>query len=56
MSADLDNTTHQRMVKTELYTRWKEIFRIVPSKIIASYLGITEQHLSKIKREVLTGV
>ena len=43
------------MVKTELYTRWKEIFRIVPSKIIASYLGITEQHLSKIKREALTG-
>lgn len=46
---------HQQQVKTELYARWKEIFRIVPSKIIASYLGITEQHLSKIKRELLLG-
>lgn len=55
LPADLDDRTHQKMVKTELYTRWKEIFRIVPSKIIASYLGITEQHLSKIKREALTG-
>lgn len=36
-----------------VYTRWKEIFKIVPSKIIASYIGITEQHLSKIKRELL---
>lgn len=26
---------------------------MVPSKIIASYLGITEQHLSKIKKEML---
>lgn len=41
-------------IKRELYTRWNEIFQLVPSKIIASYLGITEQHLSKIKRELLT--
>lgn len=45
---------HDQRVKTELYTRWKAIFRIVPSKIIASYLGITEQHLSKIKRQIIT--
>lgn len=50
-----NDVSHQQMVKTELYARWKEIFRIVPSKIIASYLGITEQHLSKIKREILLG-
>ena len=36
-----------------VYTRWKDIFRLVPSKIIATYIGITEQHLSKIKRELL---
>lgn len=47
--------SHRTMVKSGLYTRWKEIFRLVPSKIIASYLGITEQHLSKIKREVMFG-
>lgn len=51
----IDDNVHSKMVKTELFTRWKEIFRIVPSKIIASYLGITEQHLSKIKRELLIG-
>lgn len=45
---------HSLRVKTMLYTRWNEIFRLVPSKIIASYLGITEQHLSKIKKELLT--
>lgn len=45
---------HGRRLKTELNTRWKAIFRIVPSKIIASYLGITEQHLSKIKRQIIT--
>lgn len=39
--------------KNAVYTRWKEIFKLVPSKIIASYIGITEQHLSKIKRELL---
>ncbi len=39
--------------KNAVYTRWKEIFRLVPSRIIASYIGITEQHLSKIKRELL---
>ena len=55
LPSDLDESTHLKMVKTELYTRWKEIFRIVPSKIIASYLGITEQHLSKIKRELIKG-
>lgn len=46
-------TDHNLKVKSELYTRWHDIFRLVPSKIIASYLGITEQHLSKIKRELL---
>lgn len=46
---------HESAVKKELFQRWKEIFRIVPSKIIASYLGITEQHLSKIKKELLRG-
>lgn len=51
---DGDNI-HRALVRNGLYTRWKEIFRLVPSKIIASYLGITEQHLSKIKREVLLG-
>lgn len=45
--------SHDLKVKKELHTRWKEIFRIVPSKVIASYLGITEQHLSKIKKELL---
>lgn len=53
--SDIEGTVdHELRVKSELYTRWKEIFRIVPSKIIASYLGITEQHLSKIKRNLLT--
>lgn len=51
----IDNKTHSDMVKRELYLRWKDIFTMVPSKIIASYLGITEQHLSKIKRELLKG-
>lgn len=43
---------HASMVQRIPYVRWQEIFKIVPSKIIASYLGITEQHLSKIKREI----
>lgn len=45
--------SHDMKVKSELFGRWRDIFRIVPSKIIASYIGITEQHLSKIKRELL---
>ena len=49
-----DTTSHDDRVKNELHTRWKEIFKLVPSKIIASYLGITQQHFSKIKREILT--
>lgn len=44
---------HEKNVMQELNIRWKKIFRIVPAKHIASYLGITEQHLSKIKREIL---
>lgn len=47
---------HAVRVRKELYCRWNEIFRIVPSRIIASYLGITEQHLSKIKKEVLLSI
>lgn len=46
---------HENMVKKAIHVRWKEIFQLVPSKIIASYLGITEQHLSKIKKELLKG-
>lgn len=49
----LDDKTHSDMVKKEAYLRWKDIFNLVPYKIIASYLGITEQHLSKIKKELL---
>ena len=41
------------MMKEQLNSRHKTILQIVPSKIIASYLGITEQHLSKIKKEIL---
>lgn len=48
-----DELTHRNLVKTEIYSRWKDIFKMVPSKVIASYLGITEQHLSKIKREII---
>lgn len=48
-----DNDTHDSRVKNELHIRWREIFQLVPSKIIASYLGITQQHLSKIKKELL---
>ncbi len=36
-----------------MHQRWGKIFQLVPSKIIASYLGITEQHLSKIKKELI---
>lgn len=46
--------SHDHRVKNELHVRWKEIFQLVPAKIIASYLGITQQHLSKIKKEILT--
>ena len=46
--------SHDTLVKNEVRTRWKKIFRIVSSKMIASYLGITEQHLSKIKKEILS--
>lgn len=53
-SSDLTENSHDSKVKNELHARWKEIFHIVPSKIIASYLGITQQHLSRIKREILT--
>ena len=41
-------------LKEEVDFRWREISRFVPAKIIASYLGITEQHLSKIKKEILS--
>ena len=53
LPGDSSADNHGRRLKTELNTRWKAIFRIVPSKIIASYLGITEQSLSRIKRSVL---
>lgn len=52
-SISKDDITHRKLVKTEIYSRWKDIFNMVPSKVIASYLGITEQHLSKIKREII---
>lgn len=45
--------SHDCNVKKEMHQRWRKIFQLVPSKIIASYLGITEQHLSKIKKELL---
>lgn len=51
-SANNDNS-HDCNVKNQLHNRWQKIFPIIPSKIIASYLGITEQHLSKIKKELL---
>lgn len=48
-----DHASHDMMMKEQLNSRHKTILQIVPSKIIASYLGITEQHLSKIKKEIL---
>lgn len=45
--------SHTSRVKRQLFGRWREIFKLVPAKVIASYLGITEQHLSKIKREII---
>lgn len=53
-SESISAVSHDNRVKNELHIRWKEIFQLVPSKIIASYLGITQQHLSKIKKEILT--
>lgn len=44
---------HNLKMKQQLDSRYKTIYSIVPSKIIASYLGITEQHLSRIKKEIL---
>lgn len=44
---------HETKVKELVCNRWDRIFSIIPSRYIASYLGITEQHFSKIKREVL---
>lgn len=35
----------------QLMQDWPEIFTKVPAKIIASYMGITEVHLSRIKAE-----
>lgn len=46
--------SYWKRVKEEVDFRWREILRLVPAKIIASYLGITEQHLSKIKKEILS--
>lgn len=48
-----DGDSHDLKMKKQLHGRHKTILSIVPSKIIASYLGITEQHLSKIKKEIL---
>lgn len=45
--------SHNLQMKQQLDSRYKTIYSIVPSKIIASYLGITEQHLSRIKKELL---
>lgn len=45
--------SHSHRMKNELRNRYDRIQAMVPSKIIASYLGITEQHLSKIKKEML---
>lgn len=36
----------------QLMQDWPEIFTKVPAKIIASYMGITEVHLSRIKAEL----
>ena len=47
LPGDSSADNHGRRLKTELNTRWKAIFRIVPSKIIASYHGITEQPSAK---------
>ena len=41
-------------VLKEVHQRWKKIYKIVPSKVLASYLGITEVHLSRIKKELFT--
>lgn len=51
-SPQTEAASHDCSVKKELHERWKKIFPLIPSKIIASYLGITEQHLSKIKKEL----
>ena len=45
--------SHDERVKSAVDNRWNDIFKVVPSKIIASYLGITEQSLSRIKKELL---
>ena len=51
--ASVSTEIHNKQVEKELHGRWKDIFLLVPSKVIASYLGITEQYLSKIKKEML---
>ena len=43
-----------KFVFKEVNERWKKIYKIVPSKILASYLGLSEVHLSRIKKELLT--
>lgn len=48
-----DGYNHELEMKKQLHIRYNKIFALIPSKIIASYLGITEQHLSKIKKEML---
>ena len=47
-------STHEANVKNMYYARWRRILSYIPSRAIASYIGITEQHFSKIKRELLS--
>lgn len=44
---------NDKVVLKEVNERWKKIYKIVPSKVLASYLGISEVHLSRIKKELL---
>lgn len=46
--------SHETNVKNLCCDRWIRLLSLIPSRVIASYIGITEQHFSKIKRELLT--
>lgn len=52
LTTETSDNYYERVME-DVDLRWREIFNVVPAKVIASYLGITEQHLSKIKKEIL---
>lgn len=51
----VSDNSHETNVKNLCCDRWIRLLSFIPSRVIASYIGITEQHFSKIKRELLTG-